>query len=215
MSIEPLFFDLDGTLYPNDNGLWEIIGSRMNQFMVERIGIPEDSVSNLRSEYFLKYGTTLRGLQIHHQVNADEYLKFVHDLPLEDYLQPQPALRELLQRLPPNRWIFTNADKDHAYRVISTLGLLDCFEGIIDIRTIDFICKPNPEAYQKAIAIAGSPNEKKCIMIDDSTRNLITAKEKGLTTVLVGESGELNSSIDYVISNLSALQQKIPELWEW
>ncbi|MFN2126630.1 MAG: pyrimidine 5'-nucleotidase [Anaerolineales bacterium] len=215
MSIETLFFDLDGTLYPNDNGLWEIIGSRMNQFMVERIGIPEDSVSNLRSEYFLKYGTTLRGLQIHHQVNADEYLKFVHDLPLEDYLQPQPALRELLQRLPPNRWIFTNADKDHAYRVISTLGLLDCFEGIIDIRTIDFICKPNPEAYQKAIAIAGSPNEKKCIMIDDSTRNLITAKEKGLTTVLVGESGELNSSIDYVISNLSALQQEIPELWEW
>jgi pyrimidine 5'-nucleotidase len=215
MSIETLFFDLDGTLYPNDNGLWEIIGSRMNQFMVERIGIPEDSVSNLRSEYFLKYGTTLRGLQIHHQVNADEYLKFVHDLPLEDYLQPQPALRKLLQRLPPNRWIFTNADKDHAYRVISTLGLLDCFEGIIDIRTIDFICKPNPEAYQKAIAIAGSPNEKKCIMIDDSTRNLITAKEKGLTTVLVGESGELNSSIDYVISNLSALQQEIPELWEW
>ncbi len=215
MLIETLFFDLDGTLYPNNNGLWEVIGARMNQYMVERIGIPEEVVSELRSDYFRRYGTTLRGLQTHYQVNADEYLAFVHDLPLEEYLNPQPVLRELLMGLPPNRWIFTNADSDHAFRVMSALGLTDCFKGIIDIRKIDFVCKPNPEAFQKAMAIAGSPIEKNCIMVDDLERNLITANKLGLTTILIGESSESNSMIDYEIPDLLALPRKIPGLWEW
>lgn len=215
MFIETIFFDLDGTLYPNDNGLWEVIGARMNQYMVERIGIPEEDVSELRSDYFRRYGTTLRGLQIHYQVNADEYLAFVHDLPLEEYLNPQPMLRELLLGLPPNRWIFTNADSDHAFRVMSALGLIDCFKGIIDIRKIDYVCKPNPEAFQKAMAIAGNPIKKNCIMVDDSERNLITANKLGLTTILIGESSESNSMIDYEIPDLLALPRKFPGLWDW
>lgn len=214
MSYDTFFFDLDGTLYPNDNGLWEVIGSRMNLYMVEQIGIPEENVSNLRKDYYRKYGTTLRGLQIHHQVNADEYLTFVHDLPLEEYLHPQPVLRELLQGLPQNRWIFTNADSNHASRVLSILGLFDCFTGIIDIRKIDFVCKPNPDAYYKAIEIAGNPTEKNCIMIDDSERNLVTANEIGLATILINDSGNSNPRIDFKVTDLLGLQREVPELWE-
>ena len=215
MPYDTFFFDLDGTLYPNNNGLWEVIGSRMNLYMVEQIGIPEENVSNLRKDYYQKYGTTLRGLQIHHQVNADEYLTFVHDLPLEGYLHPQPVLRELLLGLPQNRWIFTNADSDHASRVLSILGLFDCFNGIIDIRKIDFVCKPNPDAYYKAIEIAGNPTEKNCIMIDDSERNLVTANEIGLATILVSDSGNSNPRIDFNVTNLLGLQREVPGLWEF
>ena len=215
MSYKTFFFDLDGTLYPNDNGLWEVIGSRMNLYIVERIGIPEDNVSELRRNYYQKYGTTLRGLQIHHQVNPDEYLAFVHDLPLEDYLHPQPALRELLRGLPQNRWIFTNADSDHAFRVLSIQGLADCFEGIIDIRMTNFVCKPDPEAFLRAITIAGNPNKTDCIMADDSVRNLLTANGIGFATILVGESSESNPIIDFNVPDLFALPQEVPQLWRW
>ncbi len=58
-------------------------------------------------------GTTMRGLQIHHQIDTDDYLAYVHDLPLHDYLYPNPQLRSLLTSLPQRRWIFTNADADY------------------------------------------------------------------------------------------------------
>jgi pyrimidine 5'-nucleotidase len=138
MSYTTLFFDLDDTLYPGSNGLWALIRERMGWYMVEVLGLPESEVPALRRKYYETYGTTLRGLQIHHQVDVDDYLHYVHDLPLEQFLQPNPELRALLLSLPQQRWIFTNADADHARRVMSVLGVQDCFTGIIDIRAIGF-----------------------------------------------------------------------------
>ena len=64
--------------------------------MYERIGLSWEEIPQLRQAYYENYGTTLRGLQQHYQVDAEDYLAYVHDLPLEDYLEPDPELRELL-----------------------------------------------------------------------------------------------------------------------
>jgi len=209
MTYSTIFFDLDGTLYANDNGLWDEIGARMNQYLELRMGMPADQVSDIRSNYFQKYGTTLRGLQEHHKVDEADYLAYVHDVPLHDYLQPSPELREILLSLPQECWIFTNADSDHAQRVITVMGLTDCFEGIIDIRSTNYACKPQVESFCQALSIAGQPTEKNCVMIDDSLRNLITAREVGMTTVLIGENNEINSEIDFVFPDLLS----IPEIF--
>ena len=82
----------------------------------------DESVSNV-SGYYIHYGTTLRGLQIHYGIQPKEYLNFVHDLPLHQYLQPNPALREMLRSIPKKRWIFTNSDQPHVERVLSILGI--------------------------------------------------------------------------------------------
>ncbi len=71
---------------------------------------PRREIPAIRRHYFETYGTTLRGLQKHHQVDTDDYLAYVHDLPLEQYIQPNPALHDLLVSLPQRRFIFTNAD---------------------------------------------------------------------------------------------------------
>ena len=125
MRYTTLLFDLDDTLYDSGNGLWEAIRQRMSQYMIERIGLPAEEVPALRAMYYKKYGTTLRGLQRHFQVDSDDYLAYVHDLPLERYLKPATQLRGLLTSLPQQRWIFTNADANHARRVLSTLELED------------------------------------------------------------------------------------------
>ncbi|OGO34590.1 MAG: pyrimidine 5'-nucleotidase, partial [Chloroflexi bacterium RBG_16_57_11] len=144
MSFTTLFFDLDDTLYASSSGLWGLIRDRMGQYMVEVLGLPEDQVPALRRSYFETYGTTLRGLQIHHHVDPDDYLSYVHDLPLEQYIRPNPALRALLLSLPQQRWVFTNSDADHARRVMTILDVQDCFDGIIDIRALEYVCKPEP-----------------------------------------------------------------------
>jgi pyrimidine 5'-nucleotidase len=214
MKFTTLFFDLDDTLYASSNGLWAAIRARMGQYMVERVGLPAEQVPALRRTYFETYGTTLRGLQKHHQVDADDYLAYVHDLPLERYLQPAPGLRAMLASLPQRRWIFTNADAHHAARVLATLDLNGCFTGVIDVRAIGFACKPEPVAYQRALAIAGDPPASQCVFLDDSAVNLAAARQMGFTTILVSQNGHIHPAAHYTLHDLLALPQVLPELWE-
>ncbi|HLE13303.1 MAG TPA: hypothetical protein VI776_01040, partial [Anaerolineales bacterium] len=92
MPYTALFIDLDDTIYPNTSGLWGAIRERMTLFMHERLGLSPEVTPELRRSYVDNYGTTLRGLQIHYQVDPWEFLAYVHDLPLEVYLQPDPYL---------------------------------------------------------------------------------------------------------------------------
>jgi len=214
MPYTTIFCDLDDTLYPSGNGLWEAIGQRMNRFMVERVKLPEDQVPAIRRYYFQTYGTTLRGLQIHHAVDADEYLAFVHDLDLGQFLHPDACLHEMLSSLPQKIWIFTNADAAHAGRVIAVLGLENCFEGIIDVRSIQFACKPEKLAYDRALALAGNPFLTECILVDDSAANLVPAFEMGISTVWINQNGSSNHSAVHTLSKLIELREVMPELWD-
>lgn len=213
MHYTTLFFDLDDTLYSSDNGLWGAIRQRMTDYMAERLGLPPATIPRLREQYYKTYGTTLRGLQEHHSVDADDFLNFVHDVPLDEYLQPLPDLKEILRSLPQRRWIFTNADEAHARRVLRALGLEDCFDGIVDVRTANFACKPEPQAYRLALHLAGETDPKRCVMLDDSPRNLAPAHALGLATVLVGSTAP-DMPFSYAIQRLVDLPQVMPELWE-
>jgi len=156
MTVNTILFDLDGTLYSNDCGLWQAIGTRISAYMRERMGFSSEEEKEIRSNYLRTYGTTLNGLQIHYDVDPDDYLSYVHDVPMEQYLSPDPNLHDLLEKLPQSKWIFTNADYNHADRVMTTLGVQNLFSGVIDIRALDYICKPRIEAYQKAMKLANT-----------------------------------------------------------
>ncbi len=91
MKFTTIFFDLDDTLYPSSAGLWKAIKGRMNEYMREKMNIPADKIPELREKYFMQYGTTMRGLQANHNINSDDFLAYVHDLPLGNYLTPDPA----------------------------------------------------------------------------------------------------------------------------
>jgi pyrimidine 5'-nucleotidase len=210
--ISTIFFDLDGTLYPNSTGLWQAIRMRIGLYMKERLSLPEEDIPTLRRFYFERYGTTLRGLQIHKHVDPLDYLAYVHDLPLQDYLSPAPQLRQLLLSLPQQRWVFTNADSAHARRVINALDLVDCFQGIIDVLATGFVCKPEPEAYQKALQVAGETDPASCMLVDDALRNLLAAQKMGFATVLVGDEHAIANSMLH-IPNLLSLRSVAPHLW--
>jgi pyrimidine 5'-nucleotidase len=207
-----LFFDLDDTLYPNANGLWEAIRLRMTDYLRDPLGFADDEIQEIRQGYYETYGTTLRGLQTHHEVDEDHYLAYVHDLPLEQYISPDPELRSLLESLPQKKWIFTNADAEHANRVLKVIGIQDCFSGIIDVRALDFLCKPDKKAYTMALELAGETNPDNCVLFDDSIRNLKPAHQMGFTTVLVGGSAN-DSSADVSINSLKELPQVFNQLW--
>jgi pyrimidine 5'-nucleotidase len=186
MRFTTIFFDLDDTLYPHSTGLWEAIKNRMNLYMVERMGLPEKDVPALREQYFKMYGTTLRGLQARHQVNKANFLAYVHEVPLEKYLTPDPIQRSIIASLPHRKLIFTNADISHAQRVLAALQLADLFEHIIDINAVSPYCKPMPESFAIAQELADEPDPRKCVMIDDLPRTTRAALDVGMASLLYG-----------------------------
>ena len=186
MRFTTLFFDLDGTLYSNSTGLWDAIRDRMNLYMRDRMGIPEKDVPQLREQYFKMYGTTLRGLQARHQVDVEDFLAFVHDLPLMDYIKPDPIQRDIIASLGTRNLIFTNADVNHARRVLSALKLDDLFDEIVDVNAVSPYCKPMPESFAIAMELANEPDPRKCVMIDDLPRTTRAALDVGMASLLYG-----------------------------
>jgi pyrimidine 5'-nucleotidase len=212
MDFDLIFFDLDATLYPLSSGLWPEILKRINMYMANRLDIHPEMIPRLRQSYYQNYGTTLRGLERHYGVDPREYLEYVHDLPLTDYISPDPRLRSMILSIPHHRWIFTNADEAHAIRVLQTLEIEDCFIGIIDVWKLIPYAKPQYEAYQRALELVGNIDPNRCAFLDDSIQNLSTAKDMGFFTILVGDD-KSHSSADRSIQNLLDLPAKVPNIW--
>ena len=187
MHFNTLFFDLDETLYPHHSGLWEAIGGRITRYLGERMGFSPEQAAVIQKKYFLEYGTTLRGLQANHSVDTDDYLAFVHDVPVDCYIHPDPVLRTALAGLPARKFIFTNADTNHVNRVLAAVGLQGLFEGIVDVHAIAPFCKPMAGAFELALKAAGSPDVHRCVLLDDQRRITRAGRDLGWFTILVGE----------------------------
>ncbi len=190
MEMKPdlLIFDLDDTLYPPESGLWNAIGERINLYIQIRLGLPLLEAIALRDQMYHQYGTTLRGLQVHYGISAQDYLAFVHDVPLSRYLKPDQRLRHVLNSIPLRKIIFTNGDRAHAGRVLNALQLEECFDDIIDVLDTAPYCKPMPQAFQLALQKSGIQDASRCVLFEDSHRNLATARSLGMFTVQVGKN---------------------------
>lgn len=186
-NIRCVLFDLDDTLYAQDIGVWEQIHKRIQQFMDEELHFPKDEIPELRHRLWRTYGTTLRGLQAEFEVDMDAYLEYIHAIPLDRFLSPQPGLNQILAYFSQPKYIFTNSDFRHTNRVLDLLNITEHFSKIIDIYAMQPYCKPQTEAFQIALDAVGEAPEN-CLFIDDSPVNLEKAQQLGMTTISVGES---------------------------
>ncbi|KAJ7961403.1 Haloacid dehalogenase-like hydrolase [Quillaja saponaria] len=162
-----LLFDLDDTLYPLSSGIATACLNNIKDYMVERLGIDKRTITDLSNLLYKHYGTTMAGLRaIGYDFDYDEYHSFVHGrLPYEN-LKPDPVLKSLLLSLPYRKVIFTNADKVHAVKVLSRLGLEDCFEGIICFETLNPTHKSTVSDDEDDLDFVGSST---AVMTNSST----------------------------------------------
>jgi len=213
MPYSTLFFDLDGTLYNEQSGVWPLAVERIERYMHEVVGIAKKDISALREEYLRSYGTSLRGLHIHYKVDPDDYLVYVHDIPIEEKLSANPALNRILSLLPQKKWIFTNASRAHALRVMAALQVQQHFVDILDVKDMSYRSKPDAGVYSLALLKAGEEQASRCLMLDDRAENLVPAKALGMGTVLVG-SKEPHPAADRSVRQIEDLLEDYPELVE-
>jgi putative hydrolase of the HAD superfamily len=176
-------FDLDNTLYPPDSGIWRKIDERITLFLVDLFGLDGQSARALHQYYYLKHGTTLRGLVDDNIDVATRFLEFVHDID-RSALKPNPVLAHEVAQLPGRKLIFTNGSRDHAILTAQQLGLDGLFEDAFDIIASRLTAKPAEAAYD-AFFERYDIDPQGAAMFEDVVKNLAVPKARGMTTTLV------------------------------
>lgn len=197
-----VLFDLDGTLYTDDTGLFQALGVRLEDWVAQTLHISHEASQALRHEYFVKYGTTMRGLIVHHpEVDIEAFLEYVHGVDVSRYLAPHPELAAMLARLDVPKVVFTNSISGWAERILARLGVRRYFTRIIDVRAVDYQSKPHPHAFARALEILGVEGPD-CVMVDDQPRYLSGASAAGMRTVLVRKGGTAMNGIDFAVDHI-------------
>jgi putative hydrolase of the HAD superfamily len=210
MPITTVLFDLDNTIYPASAGLMRGVDVRIGAYVQKLLGLGEDEARAIQKRYYAEYGTTLSGLQLHHAVDPEDYLAFVHDVAPETFLAADAELDRLLDELAATKAIFTNAPAEYAGRVLGVLGIERHFAHVFDIRFARFRPKPDPAVYQLVLDMLGVSGAD-TILIEDMPQNLAPARALGMTTILVGDPlSSVDPTIDHVVPNvLSAVRVAI------
>jgi putative hydrolase of the HAD superfamily len=181
--VESWVFDLDNTLYPAGSPLWPQIDQRITAFICGLFGIDGMSARALQKYYYQRYGTTLRGLMIEHDLDPAAFLEFAHDID-RSALAQDTALARAIERLPGRRFILTSGSHGHAMKTTQHLGIDHLFDGVFGIAEGDYIPKPDERTYRGFIARFGI-EPAKAAMFEDIARNLEVPHKLGMTTVLV------------------------------
>ena len=215
-----LLLDLDGVCYGSHNGyplekVFGLVSKRMTLFIQEKLGLDEKKAKELQTNYFYKYNTSLNGLMLHHNVIGDEFLKYVHDIDIS-FMKEDKIMRNELENLNMEKFIFTNGSAEHAQNILTRLGVYDLFgkERVFDIKDAGYVPKPEAQTFDLMVKKFGI-KPKETIYIEDIAKNLSTGFEKGCTTVwLINDEhfGKIDSDKDYIshkIENLSLFLKEI------
>jgi putative hydrolase of the HAD superfamily len=200
-----LLLDLDNTMYPAYAGVTEALEQRMNAYVAQLTGLPDAQAKELRQHYFETYGTTLRGLQTHHDVDVESYLAQVHDINVEQFITPNPILVDQLTSSSLPWAVFTNSPLEHATRILHKIGFTHTSFPIIDIRVMQFQPKPHPEAYRIALHVVAS-SAHDAVFFEDTLHNLSYAKAIGMTTVYLkthANSDLIPPYVDFCFSDIT------------
>ena len=209
-SFQNWIFDLDNTMYDINLGLFKKISNRITDFIMSKYSLDIDQAKKIQKEYYLKYGLTLRGLIVEKKLEPDEFLDYVHDVEHPE-LKKNDQLISKIRILEGKKIIFTNATSKHAKKILNILELEHDFDQIIDIKDLEYIPKPDKRSYKKLLECLNLNKENldKTIFFEDTVKNLIPAKELGITTVWMKNS--MNEKdfmkncnfIDYSFNNLN------------
>lgn len=197
-------FDLDNTLYDAETALFPQIESRMTDYVAQLTGLDRKAAHALQHRYLMEYGATITGLLRRHEVDAQHFLDFVHDVDTSA-VPPDPELAGLIAALPGRKLVYTNGSRSHADRVLGRLGLTGLFEARFAIEDADLHPKPQLESFARLIE-AHRIEPTRAAMFEDAARNLMTAHALGFATILVRPDRHARERLPHVDHETACLK---------
>lgn len=205
-------FDLDNTLHNASPHIFPQINRAMREYIERHLGLDENAANRLRQDYWQRYGATLLGLIRHHAIDPRHFLHETHQFPdLARMLVFEKPLLHALKRLPGRKILFSNAPRAYAEAVLELTGLDRHFATVYTVESLKFRPKPMPQGF-RALLRAERLDPRRCIMVEDSLANLITARKLGMKTVWVSAGSRRSPYVDVQVSSVTQLPQRCGRL---
>lgn len=196
-------FDNDGTLYPNPKDLELSVVALMNSYIAEFYGIRKEDAPKKRHDILKKHGTKYTLVALKNEgVDENHFIQstYLAIKPGEYGITQNLKLRKLISSLEGEKIVMTNNPSQFAELILKSLGIRDLFSGIIGMKELNYIQKPNTRAFE--ILQIFLKNGKKVIFIDDELDNIKIAKQIGCKTILVGKQHLGQKISDFHICSL-------------
>ena len=201
-------FDLDHTLYPPENRLFDQIEVKMIEYVMQNLGLSRAQSNQLRNDYWHTYGTTLCGLMKEHSIDPDPFLYDVHQIDFS-VLKPDPKLGEAIANLNGRKIIYTNGTAPYAKDVLNALEIRSVFDAIYGVENAGYFPKPEPQAFERIFERDGISTQN-AAMFEDDPKNLLAPKSFGMRTILVADSDvKKPDHVDFVTTDLTDFLRQI------
>jgi len=202
-------FDLDNTLHDARPHIFPSMHAQINDYLMRHFAVDEEGANEMRRDFWLRYGTTLKGLMRHHGTDPHHYLRETHRFPeLADMVVHENALKHALARLGGKRLIFSNAPQHYVEQVVRALGVGRYFDAVYTIESTRFKPKPAFQGFRLLLR-AHNLEPQRCALVDDTLENLRTAKRLGMTTVWVSERAMRVPYVDLRVSSVTQLPRLV------
>lgn len=225
-----LILDNDDTLYRNNYRMSVALTKNIQHYCDKQWGI-----NDVRAYAMYKtYGTTLKGLILEGYLKPEEvkpYIEAVHTFDnLHELIKPDPKLRQVIQDIQVEHFVFTAGPRAHAERCCEALGIADLLmsppdKPVIDTEMCEYITKYSDRAFEICLEriskyLGYDVDPQDIIFVDDNVRNCACAKKNGWgTTILMGRldrGGEErfpSDCVDHVIEHLAELPLLCPDIF--
>ncbi|MDC1311856.1 pyrimidine 5'-nucleotidase [Burkholderiales bacterium] len=195
-------FDFDNTLFESGREIFPLINERMTNYIEQNLCVDRDEANRLRKKYWDQYGATMTGLVRHHGVDAEHFLKVTHDIgDLSGFTYRSSRLRHLLRGISGKKIIFSNSPAAYLKEMLKLLGIGRYMTDAFSIESTDMNPKPSVIGFRKLLKVHRL-NASRCVMVEDSLVNLITAKRLGMKTVWVTRNSKRLDWLDARVSQL-------------
>ncbi|CAJ0791163.1 hypothetical protein LMG7141_02472 [Ralstonia condita] len=182
-------FDLDNTLHHASHAIFPQINRLMTAYVARVLGTDEATASQVRVDYWRRYGATILGMVRHHGVDPDDFLAEAHRFDdLRAMVRAERGLAQLLRALPGRKILLTNAPVAYAREVLRHIGLKRAFMREIAVEHMwvhrRLRPKPDPLMLRRLLArerIAPS----RAILVEDTLSHLKRYRRLGIGTVWV------------------------------
>jgi putative hydrolase of the HAD superfamily len=157
----------------------------MNDYLKRTFSVDEAGANEMRRGFWLRYGTTMKGLMRHYGTDPRKFLWDTHQFPeLADMLVHENAMRHALALLGGRKLVFSNAPRHYVEEVLRGIGLGRFFEAVYTIESTRYRPKPAFQGF-RVLLRKHHLAPHRCALVDDVLENLRAAKRLGMSTVWV------------------------------
>lgn len=189
------------------------INRQMTDYLSRTLNLDVNQASQLRTDYWLRYGATLLGMMKHHNTDPHHFLHHTHQFPnLAEFCSRPGVVPQKLKQLDGLRILLTNAPRAYAVDLLKILGLYQHLDGVVAIEDMVIHSKWRPKPSQWLWpALQKGLRCRKLVLVDDTLGHLHKASKHGIEGVWItypeiGFKARLRTgSVKYRIKHLNQL----------